>query len=454
MKSLLLLSIAAAALGAQQPTQPIPTAPAGDTTRVMLDRIVAVVGDQPITQYDVQERILSMGQQPGFTPPRSQDEYDKLAADVVNQLVDEELLVQKAKLLKIEVTDQDVASSVDRQLHDVRARFTSDAEFRAELAKAGLGSQEEYRRFLTEQMRRNELQRRVIDKMRSEGKIPPVNVTEQDVQEAFNRTRTTLPRRPATVTFRQIVIAPKPTEAAKAKARAKAESLLVEIKGGGDFERIAKRESMGSVSGAQGGDLGWNGRGTMVPEFERWMFALRPGDLSPVVETVHGFHIIRVDRVKPGEVKARHILIRPKLDSADDARARAEADTVAKQWAAGVSFDSLARAHHDYASGEETSILTPIPRDSMPATYQQAFAGKKAGDIAVFEIPGPAGHPKVVVARLAAVEEGGEYKLSDLRERVRQQLVEEGSIRRFLDSLRKEAYVSIRLGPTAPSKTG
>jgi peptidyl-prolyl cis-trans isomerase SurA len=451
MKSFLIVMMSPAALGAQQPTL---AAPARDSGTVMLDRIVAVVGDQPITQYDVQERILTLGQQPGFKAPTSQEEYDKLALDVVNQLVDEELLVQKAKLLKVEVPDNEVAASVDRQVRDIRSRFASDAEFRAELTKAGLGSPEEYRRFLTDQVRRNELQRRVMDKMRTEGKIPPVNVSETEVQEAFNRTRGTLPRRPATVTFRQIVIAPKASDAAKAVARAKAESLLAEIKRGGDFERIAKRESMDSVSGAQGGDLGWNGRGTMVPEFERWMFALRPGDLSPVIETVHGYHIIRVDRAKPGEVKSRHILIRPKIDAADVARAHAEADSVAAQWQAGASFDTLARAHHDYASGEETSILTPITRDSMPATYKQAFAGKKAGDVVVFEIPGVAGTPKFVVARLATVEEGGEYKLSDLRERVRQQLVEEGSIRRFLDSLRKEAYVSIRLGAGAPAKSG
>ena len=71
----------------------------------------------------------------------------------------------------------------------------------------------------------------------------------------------------------------------------------------------------------------------MVPEFERWMFAQRPGSMSAVVETVHGFHIIRVDRVQPGEVKSRHILIRPEIDSADVERARVEADSVAKLWA-------------------------------------------------------------------------------------------------------------------------
>jgi peptidyl-prolyl cis-trans isomerase SurA len=440
--------------GAQQPTPPpatssAPAAPARDTTIVPLDRIIAVVGDQPITQYDVQERILAMQQQPGFRPPTNEAEFQRIAREIVNQLIDEELLIQKAAQLKIEIADNELSATVDRQMRDVRSRFSSDAELRAELAKAGLGTPEEYRRFLADQVRRNELQRRVIDKMRQDGRIPPVNVSQAEVEEAFNRSRASLPRRPATVTFRQIVVAPTPSSQAKEVARVKAESLLAEIRGGTEFERVAKRESADSGSREQGGDLGWARRGRMVPEFERWMFGLRPGDMSPVVETVHGFHIIRVDRVQPGEVKSRHILVRPKVDSSDIARARERADSVSAQWSAGVPFDSLARRYHDYASGEETSLLSPIPRDSMPASYQQAFRGKKANDIVVFQIPGVAGLPKFVVAQLLTVDEGGEYKLADLRERVRMQLVEEGSIRRFLETLRRESYVSVRLD--APS---
>ena len=439
----------AASGAAQQPTPaPAKPAPAADTASVVqLDRIVAVVGDQVITQYDLQERMLAAQQQPGFKPPQTEDEFQKMARDVLNQLIDEEILVQHAARLKVTVEDRDLTATADKQMQEIRSRFTSDGEFRTELAKAGLGSPEEYRRFLMDQLRRSELQRRAIQKMREDGKIPPVNVTEAEVEDAFNRTRANLPRRPATVTFRQIVIAPHASAAAKEKARAKAESLLAEIKAGADFERVAKRESADSGSREQGGDLGWNRRGVMVPEFERWMFGLRPGEMSPVVETVHGFHIIRVDRVQPGEVKSRHILVQPKIDSLDVQRALLQGDTVAQQWKAGAVFDSLAKKYHDYASGEETSILTPVSRDSMlPPTYKAAFEGKKANDIVgPFAIAGVQGKPKFVVAQLLSVDEGGEYKLADLRDRVRQQLSDEGSFRRVLDGLRKETYVSIRL---------
>ena len=437
--TILVALAASAAAGAQQPS----LTPARDSGNLALDRIIAIVGDQPITQFDLQERLIQLQQQRGFKPPTNEAEFNALAAEVLGQLVDEEALVQKAAQIKVEVADNELAPTVDKQMRDIRARFSSDAEFRAELAKAGLGSPEEYRRFLTDQMRRTELQRRTIDKLRQEGKMPPVNVTEAAVEAAFNRSRATLPRRPATVTFRQIVLTPVAQAAAKFAAHAKAESLLVEIRGGSDFERVAKRESADSASREQGGDLGWNRRGRMVPEFERWMFALRPGDMSPVVETAHGFHIIRVDRVQPGEVKSRHILIKPEIDSTDDARARETADSVGKQWAAGVPFDTLVRRYHDPL--EETTILTPITRDSLPPSYRQAFEGKKPGDVAVFPIAGVGGHPKFVIAQLASVDEGGEYTLADLRARVRQQLVEEGSIRRLLDGLRKELYVSIRV---------
>lgn len=448
MKALILAAALAAAAGAQQPAPPVPLR---DTT-IALDRVVAIVGDQPITQYDVQERLIAMQQAPGFRPPATEAEGRKLMEEVVNQLVDEEILVQKARQVSIEILDAELTPQVDQQVRNIRSRFQSEAEFRAELQKAGLGSPEEYRRFLMDNMRRGELQRRVIDKMRAEGKIPPVNVREAEVEEAFDRARTSLPRRPATVTFRQIVITPRPDSAAREVARVRAESLLAEIRAGAEFERIAKRSSDDSLTREQGGDLGWNRRGVMVQEFERWMFGLRPGNLSPVFETVHGWHVVRVDRVQPGEVKSRHILVRPVIDSADVARARAEAEAVADSLGKGVAFDTLARRHHDFASGEETSILTPVPVDSgLPESYRRGFAGKTAGSIAVFPIATPMWYPKFVVAQLLTRDEGGEYTLQDLRERVRAQLVEEGSYRRYLDTLRKEIFVSIRLDP--PSGT-
>ncbi len=438
--------LAAAPAVAQQTPPVAPAAKLAISTQspIPLDRIVAIVGDVVITQSGLQEKLIQKRQE-GVAFPTDSVALHPFVLGVVNELIDEELLLQKGKELKIEVPDADVNNTVDKQVKDIRARFGSDAEFRSELQKAGLGTPDEFRRFRTEEVRRAETITRTVRKLREDGKIVQANVTDEEVQEAYDRNRATLPKREPSVGWRQIIIAPKPSVAAKERARAKADSLLVEIKTGGDFETLAKRESMDPGSKDNGGDLGWNRRGRMVAEFDRWMFALPPGQLSPVVETPFGYHIIRVDRVQAGEVKSRHILIAPRIDSADVARASASADSVSVAWKAGASFDSLAKKYHDFASAEETTLLTPFPRAKLPEPYQQAFADKKPKDFVVFRISGNTTVPgKFVVAQLASVEEGGDLTLAEVKERFRARLSEEGGVKRLMDALRKGTYVAIR----------
>jgi peptidyl-prolyl cis-trans isomerase SurA len=414
------------------------------TTRIpgiSVDRVVAIVGDQPLLWSDV---LSYINQQRASGVPVPQDSVGQMAfaRDALNQLIDEEILVQKAREMKVDVTEGEVNRAVDDQLKRVRDQFKTEEEYRTELKNAGFGTPEEYRRTLYTQFYRRALQQRVFPDLQKTARMK--NVSDAEIDEAFQKNRDLLKNQPATVTFRQIVVAPKPTAEQKKTALAKAESLLVEIRKGGDFEQIAKRESMDPGSKPTGGDLGWNRRGAMVPEFERMMFALRPGQISPVVETPFGYHIIRVDRVQAGEVHAHHILITPVIDSADLVTARLEADSVAKAWRAGASFDSLSAKHHDPA--EEKGILQPFVRDSLPASYSAALAGKKAGEVTdPFELASPRGTPKFAVVQLVTVNEAGQFVESEVRERIRQQLVAERATRQLLDDLRKKTYVAIRL---------
>ncbi len=425
-------------LGAQTPVSAARSIPAA----LPIDRVVAIVGDQPLLWTDVLTAINQRRAQ-GLKIPTDSAQQSALGRTVLGELIDEEILVQKAKEMKLEVVDAEVASAADRQIKGIRSQFKSDEEYRTELRNAGLGSPEEYRKSLIEQYHRQQLQQKAFAELRKRAK--PVNVTEEEVTAAFERSRADLQKRPATVTFRQIIVAPHASPAAQAKARARAESLLVEIRKGGDFEQIAKRESMDPGTKALGGDLGWNRRGSgLVPEFEAMMFALRPGEVSPVIQTAFGYHIIRVDRVQSAEVKARHILIAPVIDSTDVARARVEADTVAAQWRRGASYDSLVVKHHD--ATEEKGVLQPFNRDSLPASYQAALTGAKAGTItSPFQLANPRGQPKFAVLQVVTATDAGEYNPSEIRDQIRAQLADERSIRRLLDDLRRQTYVSLRM---------
>lgn len=436
-----ILAVMPAVLAAQTPTPSASLSAPASRTTVPVDRVVAVVGDQVILWSDVMNSINQQRAAGLQLPPDSAGQAT-LSKDALNALVDEEILVQKARLMKVEVTPDEVNRGVDDQVKRVRSQFQTDDEFRQELRNAGFGTPEEYKRTLYEQIYRRQLQQRVFEELRKTA--VGRNVGESEVNEAFEKNKSQLQGAPATVTFRQVVVAPKPSPEAKKRAKAKADSLLVEIRKGGDFEQIAKRESMDPASKPQGGDLGWNRRGAMVPEFERVMFALGPGQISGVIETPFGYHIIKVDRVQAAEVKARHILIAPTVDSADVAAAKKEAELVATQLRAGATFDSIVAKHHDPA--EEKGILQPFVRDSLPASYSTALTGKKAGDVTEpFELANARGASKWAVVQMVTVNEAGQFDEADVRERIRAQLVAEKATRALLDDLRKQTYVAIKL---------
>ena len=409
-----------------------------------VDGIVAIVGTTPILRSDVEERV-AQARASGRKMPEDSASQQALIRSLLDAIIDEELLVQKAKDAKIEVTDNDVNADVDKRMQTIRTRFTTEKEFRDELRKSGFGTVDEFRRWLADQSRRSQMQQKLFEKLRTDGKIAPAAVSPAEVDEFFAKNSSQLQKLPATVTLRQIVIAPKPSPKQDSAAVAKAESLYVEITKGGDFEQIAKRESMDPSTKELGGDLGWRRRGDFVPEFDRVFFALRPGVVTPPLKTVFGYHLIRVDRVQPAEVKGRHILIRPAIDSADVLAARNEALDVAKQWRAGVSFDTVRTKHHD--PSEESSIPQPFPQSQLPQEYQAAIAGHKANDILdPFLIVDKARNtPKFFVVQITSIAAEHEPTVADWREKIRDQLAQEKAIRRYLDGLRKESYVSIRI---------
>lgn len=410
---------------------------------VDVDRVVAVVASKPILMSEVLERV-NLARAQGLQVPRDSAGQMAVARQILGQLVDEEVLIAVANEYKLTVPEQDVSAQVDQGVQRVRSQFQTEAEFREALRREGFGTPEEYRRRSIEQAQRDQLQTKALDTLRALGRLAPVNVTEREVQEAFERFKTQLGTRPAMVSFRQIVISAKPSQANRDRAMQLADSLRQALTAGADFDSVARAYSADG-SAAVGGDLGWARRGTMVAEFDQMIFALVPGRISPVVETVYGFHVIRVDRVRPGEVRARHVLIRPKMEEADAEVAKVKADSVLALWRAGTPYDSLVARFHDMS--EERVIPDGVPIDSLPVEYRLALRGKASGSFSdAFALPDPGTElRKYAVAQVIEAKPAGDWTLDEYQERVRKQLKEEKSTRRTLDILRREYYVDIRL---------
>jgi len=212
MLAVTVLALASAVARAQAQETPA-AAPKGGS----MDGVVAVVGGTAILRTDVEERIVAI-RAGGAQLPTDSAGQEKLLHDVLSQLIDEELILQKAKAMKVEIPDNDITPMVDKQVQQIRSRFTTELEYRTELRRAGFGTPEEYRRFLMDMARRQQLQQKLFEQLREEKKLPTVPVTDAEIDSLFKAGAGQMPRLPATITLRQIVITPRPSPHADSAA--------------------------------------------------------------------------------------------------------------------------------------------------------------------------------------------------------------------------------------------
>ncbi len=412
----------------------------------VLDRVVAVVGTRAILASELEEEFVqAQAQAQARNQPFPTDSAERLALrrQMLQRMVDQELLVQEARRdTSVRVTEVEVQGAVEETVRNVRQNFTSESEFQQQLRLAGFTSAEEWRRWLADNQRRQIYSQRLLESRRQAGKLRSIPPTEQQMHDFFEANRSNAQPRPPVVSFRQIVIAPQPDSTARVRARAKAESLLVLLRGGADFAEMARQVSDDSASRAAGGELGWFRRGVMVKEFEQVAFSLRPGTMSQVVETDFGFHIIKVERTQPAEVFARHILIMPDLTPERITVARQLADSVRAALAAGASFDSLARR---YADPVEPKLAEDAPITALPPEYQAVIGDSASGLLPTFELGAEGRRPKFVVLEITERHEGGPLQFEDVRDRIRQNLGQELAIQHYLAQLRRVTYVDVRL---------
>jgi peptidyl-prolyl cis-trans isomerase C len=250
---------------------------------------------------------------------RNPDAYRRYRGEAIDQLVDDELLWQEAVRRGMTATQK----QVDAAVAEARGRYPDGDEFARRLVRAGL-SEATYPEHARRQASiQNLLERKVLKAVR---------VTDREVHAWYveNPERFTTPEE---VRARHILVQSDLSAPAedRARARATAEEILALVRGGAGFEALARQRSQDSTA-PEGGDLGWVAREKMVPEFEAAAFALSDGQISGVVETVYGFHVIRVEERRGGtrapEAEVREEIRRQLLGEKRQKVVRAEIESL------------------------------------------------------------------------------------------------------------------------------
>jgi peptidyl-prolyl cis-trans isomerase C len=242
----------------------------------------AVVNGKPLTlkaferEFDVYKQHYS-----AKTPNLPPYFVEQLRTQVVNEMVNQELLYQESQKQKVKISKE----TVDQEMASFEKRFPSPEQYQAWLAKMG---------FTQEGFRTQFLQRMAVRKMIEQDIVSKINIKDDEAKAYFENNPDQFSQKES-VRARHILI--KVDKTADDKTKADARQKLVDIKkkilAGEDFAELAKAHSQGP-SNVKGGDLGYFGKGQMVKPFDEVAFKLAVNEVSDIVETQFGYHLIKV----------------------------------------------------------------------------------------------------------------------------------------------------------------
>ena len=272
-----------------------------------IDKIVAVVDNEIILQSELDFRTNMEATQKNLNPADI-----NLRRQILNSMIEEKLLYAQAELDSITVTDDQVKQRLEDQMNYFVQQYGS----RERLEQVYGMPFEKIKRSLQDDTRKG-----LMSYMLQQKKFGQLDATRKEVEDFFQTFRDSLPDVQEKFVIQHIFQNPKTGERIKKRAKDFALSLLDSLKHGADFASLAKKYSDDTGNASQGGDLGSVNRGALVPEFEAAAFALAPNQISGVVETVFGFHIIQLLERRGESIHCRHILIKVKSDEESDLKA-------------------------------------------------------------------------------------------------------------------------------------
>jgi peptidyl-prolyl cis-trans isomerase SurA len=402
---------------------------------VPLDRVIAVVNDEALTQYDVDEQkrvVLNQMKTQSVTPPAA----DVLEKQLLDRLITERVLLQYAKETGIRVDDTQVERTLARIAED--NKLSAD-EFRRAVEREGI-TFAKYRSDI-----RNEITIQRLREREVEGRI---SVSDAEVDHLLATLEAQLGGQVEYRLAHILVLVPEQASPDQIEVRQRrAQTALQQIRSGGDFGQVAAGFS-DAPDALQGGNLGWRAPARLPTVFADLVRGMKPGDVSGVLRSATGFHIVKLletrSRNAPTvieQTRLRHILVKVNETTSND-EAKAKIDRIRERIELGAKFEDQAKSNSEDASAAKGGDLGWVsPGDTVP-DFEQAMNRLKPGEMST-AVRTPFGWHLIQVEERRTQDVTKERQREQARQALRQRKSDE-AFQEWVRQTRDRAYIEIK----------
>ena len=308
-----------------------------------IDRVEAIIGDEILLSSEIETQYLQY---------LSQGNVESLSikCEIIEDLLFQKLLVNQANVDSVEISDEEVRSEINKRINYFESQLGSISKVENYFGKSIV----EIKNELTEIVKDQFLAQRVQSSISND-----ISITPSEVRSFFRKLPAEeIPEIPTKLELIQIIINPIISQAQKDKLRERLNIFRDRVYNGEDFQMLATLYSDDPVSASKGGELGFVNRGDLVPEFERAAFRLRQGEISEVIESKFGFHIIQLIERRGDQINVRHILLRPKVSATSLNDAKVKIEKIADEIKSGsITFEEAILKYSDDDSKNSGGVL-------------------------------------------------------------------------------------------------
>jgi len=406
----------------------------------LIDQVVAVVGDKKILQSDIESQRMQFR-------ARGMDS-ENLRCDLLKELISQKLLLIQAEIDSLEVSENQVESQLDMRLRYFIRQIGSREKLEQYYNKSLPEIRQDFRDLLREQIRTQQMRRQLISN---------VKVSPAEVREFYrNMPEDSIPMINKKVQIAQVVQYPPQSSQAERAARQRLLDLRERIMEGEKFSTLAVLYSEDRGTSSKGGELGFRTADELDPSYADAAFSLQEGEVSSVVESAYGYHIIKLIERRDDEINTRHILIKPQINQTQKQKVRSKLDSIARQIRTGdLTFEQAAIEHSDDKQYKMNGGILVNPNnasnefelDELPQPDFDAVKDLKVGEISdPYETKDEKGKALFKIIKLvsktdrhkATIEEDFST-LSQMATQKKQQEV----VKNWIEKKKKETYIHI-----------